>query len=75
MQEGCVHGQLTLLENRSQKGRVMPKLSRRAFMASAVAAGSVKAIPVLTKPPARRVLTLVYDKSLGLMRAIDRVVR
>jgi hypothetical protein len=35
----------------------------------------VRVLPVaLTKPPARRILTLVYDKSLGMMRAIDRLV-
>jgi hypothetical protein len=29
----------------------------------------------LRSAPAKRVLTLVYDKSIGAMRAVDRVVR
>ena len=50
-------------------------LTRRGFIATAAAAGTVRAIPTIaTKAPARRILTLVYDKSLGMMRAIDRVV-
>lgn len=54
----------------------MPNLSRRVFLASSLAAGSLKIVPQVAKaPPARRVLTLVYDKSIGAMRAIDRVVR
>ncbi|GAA6176705.1 Tat pathway signal protein [Sulfitobacter pacificus] len=53
----------------------MAKLTRRGFIAATVAAGAVRNVPVvLTKPPARRILTLVYDKSLGMMRAIDRLV-
>ena len=53
----------------------MPNLSRRGFLAATAAAGVVRVIPtVATKPPARRILTLVYDKSLGMMRAIDRLV-
>ncbi|MGC1506290.1 MAG: Tat pathway signal protein [Sulfitobacter sp.] len=53
----------------------MAKLTRRGFIAATVAAGAVRTVPVvLTKPPARRILTLVYDKSLGMMRAIDRLV-
>lgn len=31
--------------------------------------------PVATKPPVRRVLTLVYDKAFGGMRAVERIVR
>lgn len=54
----------------------MPRLTRRGFIAATIAAGSVRALPQIAKaPPARRVLTLVYDKSIGTMRAIDRVVR
>ena len=51
------------------------KLSRRGFLVSAAAAAGVRTVPVLSRAPARRVLTLVYDKSLGMMRAVDRVVR
>lgn len=54
----------------------MTKLTRRTFLASAVAASSVRILPgAMKSAPARRVLTLVYDKSLGMMRAVDRVVR
>lgn len=50
-------------------------LNRRLFIAGCASAGVVRAVPNLTRSaPAKRVLTLVYDKSLGMMRAIDRVV-
>ena len=53
----------------------MAKFTRRGFIAATVATGAVRVLPVtLSKPPARRILTLVYDKSLGMMRAIDRLV-
>lgn len=53
----------------------MANLTRRGFIAATLAAGAVRAVPmVASKPPARRILTLVYDKSLGMMRAIDRLV-
>ena len=56
----------------------MPQLNRRAFLATAAAAASVRALPpvaaALKTRPAKRVLELVYDKSIGAMRAIDRVV-
>jgi hypothetical protein len=53
----------------------MAKLTRRGFIATGVAASAVRVVPtVASKPPARRILTLVYDKSLGMMRAIDRLV-
>lgn len=53
----------------------MPKLTRRGFIAATAAAGGARALPQLTaKLAQRRVLTLVYDKSLRMMRAIDKVV-
>jgi hypothetical protein len=53
----------------------MPKLTRRGFIATTVAAGALRVLPVaVRKPPSRHILTLVYDKSLGMMRAIDRLV-
>lgn len=53
----------------------MPKLTRRGFIATTAAAGVVRVLPTSAiKAPARRILTLVYDKSLGMMRAIDRLV-
>ena len=51
------------------------KLTRRMFLATSLAAGALRSVPVAVKaPPVKRVLTLVYDKSLGMMRAIDQVV-
>ncbi|WP_368187223.1 Tat pathway signal protein [Aestuariibius sp. HNIBRBA575] len=53
----------------------MPDLSRRGFLAVTAASLSVRALPqIATKPSGRRILTLVYDKSIGAMRAIDRLV-
>ena len=50
-------------------------LSRRAFLATGLAAGSLRAVPkIASKAAPRRILTLAYDKSLGMMRAIERVV-
>lgn len=52
-----------------------PELSRRGFIAASAAAGALRLVPSLApKAPARHILTLVYDKSLGMMRAIDRLV-
>jgi len=46
------------------------------FLLTTAAAAGARAVPsIATKPAGRRVLTLVYDKSLGMMRAIDRLVR
>lgn len=55
-------------------------LTRRTFLASTAAAASVRAVPqiapqVAKAQPARRILTLVYDKAMGSMRAIDKLVR
>lgn len=50
-------------------------MNRRLFILSTAAAASVPGIPQLaTKPPLKRVVTLVYDKALGAMRAIDKIV-
>ena len=50
-------------------------MNRRAFLAVSASAGALKALPKLaTQPAGKRVLTLVYDRSLGMMRAIDRAV-
>ncbi len=54
----------------------MANLTRRGFIAATLAAGTVRSLPMLaTKPPVRHVVTLVYDKGLGMMRLIDRAVR
>lgn len=53
----------------------MTKLTRRSFIASAAAAGSVRTLPkVASSTGGRPILTLVYDKSLGMMRAVERLV-
>ena len=51
------------------------KLTRRRFIGSAMAVGAARGLPtVASKAGGRRILTLVYDKSLGMMRAIERIV-
>ena len=51
------------------------KLSRRGFLISSGAAATVRALPqVAANPGGRRILTLVFDKALGMMRAVERVV-
>lgn len=53
----------------------MPNLSRRGFLAATAAAGVARALPpVVVRLKQRRVLTLVYDKALGMMRAVDRLI-
>lgn len=53
----------------------MAKLTRRGFIATGLAAGGIRSLPTLaTKVHGRRILTLVYDKSLGMMRAVEKVV-
>ncbi|MGC1496579.1 MAG: Tat pathway signal protein [Sulfitobacter sp.] len=53
----------------------MANLNRRGFIAATLAAGVLRAVPlVTTNPGGRRILTLVYDKGLGMMRAVERVV-
>lgn len=54
---------------------IMTNLNRRGFLMAAASASVLKGLPkIASAPGGRRVLTLVYDKSLGMMRAIDRVV-
>ena len=54
----------------------MAKMTRRGFLASAAAATTIKALPsvAVRSGGGRRILTLVYDKGLGMMRAVERVV-
>ena len=53
----------------------MPDLTRRGFIVATVAAGTLRAVPVVLRAPkARHVVTLVYDKGLGMMRLVDRLV-
>jgi len=53
----------------------MAKLSRRGFLGTAAAAATLRGAGVtVAKPQMRRVLTLVYDKGLGMMRAVEKLV-
>lgn len=53
----------------------MTNFTRRGFIATAAATLGAKAITPLAKSGGgRRILTLGYDKSLGMMRAVERVV-
>jgi hypothetical protein len=50
-------------------------LTRRGFLASTGAALGVRGLgPLVKTGSGRRILTLVYDKGLGMMRAVERVV-
>ncbi len=52
-----------------------PTLTRRGFLATAVAGVSVKLLPqIAARVGGKRVLTLMWDRSIGAMRAIDRLV-
>jgi hypothetical protein len=53
----------------------MPKLTRRGFLATTSAALGVRTVaPLARTGGGRRILTLAYDKGLGMMRAVERVV-
>lgn len=53
----------------------MPEMNRRVFLAVTASGAAARALPPLAaKPAGKRILTLVYDKSLGMMRAVDRLV-
>ena len=53
----------------------MVDVNRRVFLASAAAALGTRAVPnLVARTSGRRILTLVYDKSLGMMRAVERIV-
>jgi hypothetical protein len=50
-------------------------LTRRGFLAAIASGASARLLPqVAVKLGGKRVLTLVWDKSIGAMRAIDRLV-
>ena len=50
-------------------------MNRRGFLMTTGAVAVARAVPIAVRPPARRILTLVYDKALGGMRAVERLVR
>lgn len=50
-------------------------VSRRGFIATAVAAAGARFVPVVaTKLGGRRILELVVDKATGTLRAVERLV-
>ena len=51
------------------------QMSMRGFLISSGAAIVVRTMPQAARPVGRRILTLVYDKGLGMMRAVERLVR
>ena len=58
-----------------KKEAVMPNLTRRGFIAATLAAGTARHLPQIVRTKPRVVLELVYDKGLGMMRAVERVIR
>ena len=51
------------------------EMTRRGFLVTAAAGASAKLLPqIAATVGGKRVLTLVWDKSIGAMRAIDRLV-
>lgn len=53
----------------------MTNLSRRGFIAATLATGAVRLVPAIgTRASGRVILRLVYDKSLGMMRAVERII-
>lgn len=52
-----------------------PGLTRRGFIATAVAAAGARFVPVVAaKLGGRRILELVVDKATGTLRAVERLV-
>ena len=57
-------------------GDVQMKLNRRMFLVTSGAAAGVRVLPqAAAKSGGKRILTLVFDKSAGAMRAVERVIR
>ncbi len=53
----------------------MPELTRRGFIAASIAAGTARHLPQIARAKPKVILELVFDKGLGMMRAVERVVR
>jgi len=52
------------------------KLNRRMFLVTSAATAGVRVLPqTVAQGSGRRILTLVFDKSAGAMRAVERVVK
>ncbi len=52
----------------------MTNFTRRGFLATTGAAVGARVVPAIKDASGRRILTLVYDKSLGMLRAVERIV-
>ena len=52
----------------------METLTRRGFLASTGAAAVTARIAPVVGVKGRPILTLVYDKSMGMMRAVEKIV-
>lgn len=53
----------------------MTKLTRRGFIAASIATGALRLAPtVSTRAGGRVILRIIYDKSLGMMRAVERIL-
>lgn len=53
----------------------MTNFTRRGFLATSVTTLGLKSLgPIARSGSGRRILTLVYDKSLGMMRAVEKIV-
>ena len=51
------------------------KITRRSILATGAAAAGLRFVPkVAVSPAGRRVLTVYFDKAVGAMRAIDKVI-
>lgn len=51
------------------------KITRRSILATGVAATGVRFMPkVALSPAGRKVLTVYFDKAVGAMRAIEKIV-
>lgn len=63
------------LEWLMEAGMKKVELTRRGFIAAAVAAAGARFVPVVaTKLGGRRILELVVDKASGTLRAVERLV-
>ena len=51
------------------------KITRRALLATASAAGASRFIPkVATSSGGRRILTVYFDKAMGTLRAVEKLI-
>lgn len=52
-----------------------PKISRRTVLATASAATAIRFLPkIAASTGGRRILTVYFDKAVGAMRAVDKLI-